>query len=301
MSYKNIKQITVISGKGGTGKSSIIAALAAYLKNEAILADADVDAADLYLIFEPEESEEFDFYGLRKAEVNKELCIECGTCRENCRFEAISSKLEVIPTRCEGCATCYHLCPTSAIEMLDNISGKYFVSDTRIGKMIHAKLHPGEESSGLLVAQVRKTAKKAAETEKKDLVLIDGSPGIGCPVISSLVGVDMALVVTEPTLSGYHDLDRVLQLLEQFKIPGYIIVNRFDINIEITQKIEKEFAKTFPVISKIPYNPIFVQAMLEKKSVLEVDQEETEIINIKDQLIDIGNFIIEKMDLEKQI
>ena len=298
MNEGDIRQVTVISGKGGTGKSTIIASIAAFLKDKAILADADVDAADLYLLFEPEQSEGFDFYGLRKAKINQELCTECGICLETCRFEAISKDFEVIPTRCEGCAACHHLCPISAIDMLDNVSGKYFISDTRIGKLVHAKLHPGEESSGLLVAEVRKVAKQTAENQNRDLVLIDGSPGIGCPVISSLVGVDMAIIVTEPTLSGYHDLDRILQLLEQFKIPGYIVINRYDINEEIAQKIESDFENTFPIVTKIPYNPIFVQAMIEKKSVLEVETEDKDVLQIKKMIIELSNFILKKLKLD---
>ena len=270
MNEGDIRQVTVISGKGGTGKSTIIASIAACLKDKAILADADVDAADLYLLFEPEQSEGFDFYGLRKAKINQELCTECGICLETCRFEAISKDFEVIQTRCEGCAACHHLCPIS----------------------------PGEESSGLLVAEVRKVAKQTAENQNRDLVLIDGSPGIGCPVISSLVGVDMAIIVTEPTLSGYHDLDRILQLLEQFKIPGYIVINRYNINEEIAQKIESDFENTFPIVTKIPYNPIFVQAMIEKKSVLEVETEDKDVLQIKKMIIELSNFILKKLKLD---
>ncbi len=298
MKEEKIKQLTVISGKGGTGKSSIIAALASNLQDKIILADADVDAADLYLIFEPVKTVSFDFEGLKKAKIDLDLCTECGICLETCRFDSISDDFIVNPTKCEGCAACYHMCPISAIEMLDNISGQYYISDTRIGKMIHARLYPGEESSGLLVAEVRKVAKQTAEEQGRKLVLIDGSPGIGCPVVSSLVGADLALVVTEPTLSGYHDLDRILQLLKIFKIPGYIIINQSDINEDISQKIEKEFQETFPIIEKIPYNPVFVKAMIEKKSVLEIDSEDKEVQKIQNMLIELSNFVLEKTELD---
>jgi MinD superfamily P-loop ATPase len=298
LNENEIKQVTIISGKGGTGKSSIIAALASSLQDKAVLADADVDAADLYLIFEPERSESTDFYGLQKAVIDLELCSNCGICLETCRFNSITDDFVVIPTKCEGCAACFHMCPNSAINMIDTISGQYFISETRIGKMIHAKLNPGEESSGLLVAEVRKKAKQIAVQENKKLILIDGSPGIGCPVISSLVGVNMALIITEPTLSGYHDLSRVLELLKQFKIPGYIVINRFDINRELSKKIINDFELEYPVISKIPYNPIFVKAMIDKKTISEMKEDDTEVQMIQETLAKLSKFIVSMLSLD---
>ena len=298
MNIDIVKQVTIISGKGGTGKSSIIAAIAKTLQNDIVLADADVDAADLYLIFTPEKTKTYDYYGLKKANINKAECIECGKCKEVCRFKAISEELIVEETKCEGCALCFHICPVCAIKMNDTISGQFFVSQTRIGEMTHAHLNPGEESSGLLVAEVRKLAKKIAAEKNKKLVLIDGSPGIGCPVISSLTGTDLAIVVTEPTLSGFHDLDRILQLLEQFHIPGYIIINRFDINEEITNKIIAMHDTNFPIISKIPYNSIFVTAMLEKKSVVEIISTDESVSNIQREIVDISNFIQRKLHID---
>ncbi|NPD88269.1 MAG: 4Fe-4S binding protein [Asgard group archaeon] len=286
-----MNQVTVISGKGGTGKSSIIASLAYQLKEISILADADVDAPDLYLIFDPKETEQFSYYGLKKAVIDKELCVECNECRDSCRFEAIKESLTVNDFKCEGCSMCFHVCPENAIKMVDRVSGIYMSSNTRIGKMVHARLNPGEESSGLLVAEVRKLSKKEAEKEKMKLILIDGSPGIGCPVISSLTGADLALVVTEPTLSGYHDLKRILELLKQFNIGGYVIINRFDINERISNDIEEYCKEDFPVIEKIPFNNIFTQAMIQKKTVLEMVSEDVDVIEIQRILRNISNFI----------
>ncbi len=299
MKADDVKQVTVISGKGGTGKSSIIASLARLLQDSIILADADVDAADLYLIFPPKKTESFDYFGLKTAETDKEICIDCGKCRDSCRFDAINEDFTINPIKCEGCSFCYHVCPVSAITMKDTLSGQYFISRTRIGDMVHARLNPGEESSGLLVAEVRKTAKRVAAEQERKLVLIDGSPGIGCPVISSLIGTDFALVIAEPTVSGHHDLDRILQLLNEFKIPGFIIINRSNINDDISKKIEEEFQSTFPVIGKIPYNPIFVKAMLEKKSVVEMDSDNEDVLAIQNTLEKFSNLILEKLKISK--
>lgn len=289
------KQLTVVSGKGGTGKSTIIASIAYLLKDRALLADADVDAADLYILFPPTKSETKEYKGLKKAIIDFEKCTKCNICQESCRFDAIDSDLFIDSFKCEGCALCYHICPVSAISMEERISGYYYSSDTRLGKMVHAKLNPGEESSGLLVAEVRKKAKEEAEKTNKNLVLIDGSPGLGCPVISSITGSDMALIVTEPTLSGKHDLERILKLLEQFHIPSYVIVNRFDINEEITEEIEAMCRDSTPVISRIPFNPIFTKAMIEEKSVVEMEATDDSVKNIQELLHQIAKFIDEKL------
>jgi MinD superfamily P-loop ATPase len=286
-----IKQVTIISGKGGTGKSSIIASIAYDLKDISVLADADVDAPDLYLIFEPSETERFSYYGLKKAVINKDLCTECNSCKESCRFEAIEDDLVVNGIKCEGCGLCYHVCSEKAIEMVERESGVYMSSATRIGKMIHAQLNPGEESSGLLVAEVRNLSKEEAKKEQMKIILIDGSPGIGCPVISSLTGSDLAIVVTEPTLSGFHDLKRVLELLKHFNLDGYVIINRCDINNRISDEIEDYCKDEFPVIEKIPFNTIFTQAMIQKKAVIEMKSKEDSVIGIQERLRKISNFI----------
>ena len=289
------KQLTVISGKGGTGKSTIIASIAYLLKDRALLADADVDAADLYIIYPPLKSETTEYKGLKKAVIDFEKCTKCNICQESCRFDAIDSNLFIDSFKCEGCALCYHVCPVSAINMEERVSGYYYSSDTRLGKMVHAKLNPGEESSGLLVAEVRKKAKEEAEKTNKNLVLIDGSPGLGCPVISSITGSDLALVVTEPTLSGKHDLERILKLLEQFHIPSFVIVNRYDINKEITEEIEEMCKESTPVIARIPFNPIFTKAMIEKKSVVEMEPVDESVRNVQELLQGIAEFINEKI------
>ncbi|MFW9851614.1 MAG: ATP-binding protein [Candidatus Thorarchaeota archaeon] len=293
-----IKQLTVISGKGGTGKSSIIASLAYILKEKVILADADVDAADLYLIFTPKDSSSHEYYGLKKAEIDLNVCTKCNICRDSCRFDAIDPDFFVQPFKCEGCSLCYHVCPESAVMMKDHVSGHYFISDTRIGKMVHAKLKPGEESSGLLVAEVRKKANEVAKELNKDLVLIDGSPGIGCPVISSITGSDLALVVTEPTISGKHDLERVLKLLEQFRIGSYVIVNKTDINLEITQEIEEICKEKTPVIANIPHNHIFTTAMIDQKTVIEMESNTKEEKEIQETLFKIAKTIEEKLQIK---
>jgi MinD superfamily P-loop ATPase len=290
-SSQNIKQITVVSGKGGTGKTSIITSLAYNLKNSAILADADVTAADISIIFPSEESLDFEYKGMKKAAINEELCTKCGLCSDHCRFYAIDLDFKVNEMRCEGCSLCYHLCPESAISMNEKVSGYYYISDTRIGKIIHAKLNPGEKNSGLLVAEVRKKAKAQAETENKRILLIDGSPGIGCPVISSLTGTDLMIAVTEPTLSGKHDLERLIILAEQMKLKSFVIVNRYDINDDITRQIEIFCEKkTIPYV-KIPYNPAFVEAMVEKKTLSEIESDLREVKAIQKKLLEISDLI----------
>ncbi len=287
----NVKQVTVISGKGGTGKSSLIASLAYLMKDYTILADADVDAADLYLIFTPDVKEKREYQGLKLAKIDEDLCTKCGLCRDACRFDAITEDIQIDDFKCEGCGLCYHVCPEKAISLNERISGHYMKSDTRIGTMVHARLIPGEESSGLLVAQVRKTAEAVAKEEKKKLVLIDGSPGIGCPVISSLTGSNLAIVVTEPTISALHDLKRILELLIQFRIPGYIVINKSDINEKVSQEIEEFCQGKNTVIAKIPYNDIFNTAMIQKLSVSEIEDTDTDVQAIQETIKGIAEKI----------
>lgn len=285
------KQVTIISGKGGTGKSSIISSLAYLMKEDIILADADVDAPDLYLIFHPDIKEKHEYQGLKLASIDEDLCVKCGLCRDACRFNAITESIQIDDFKCEGCGLCYHVCPEKAITMNERISGHYMKSDTRIGTMIHAQLLPGEESSGLLVAQVRKIATEVAIEEKKKLILIDASPGIGCPVISSLTGSNLAIVVTEPSISGIHDLKRILELLDQFRIAGYVVINKYDINLEIVQEIEEFYGDKYPVIGKIAYNQIFNEAMIDQKAISEIKTNDIKIIEIKNILESIAKKI----------
>ncbi len=274
-----MKELVVISGKGGTGKTSIVAAFAALAKN-AVLADCDVDAADLHLVLEPKVVRTNDFSGGKRATIVTEKCIGCGKCQELCRFDAIHLNGEandvvektfvIDPVSCEGCKVCVEFCPAEAIEFNDSINGQWFISDTRFGPMVHAKLGIAEENSGKLVTVIRKEAKKIAQEQKKDLLIVDGSPGIGCPVIASITGADLVLVVTEPTLSGKHDLDRVSKLTANFGIKTLVCVNKADINLQITgQIIEEAVQRGLKVIGKIPYDEAFTKAQMIKASVIE--------------------------------
>ncbi|AKB52158.1 nitrogenase reductase-like protein [Methanosarcina barkeri str. Wiesmoor] len=264
-----MKQLTVISGKGGTGKTTLTAAFASLAKN-AVIADCDVDAADMHLILKPEILEKEDYYSLEIARIDPELCIECGKCREFCRYEAVSENFEVDPYECEGCAVCTIVCPNGAVSMKKKVSGQSFSSETRFGPMAHARLGIGEETSGKLVSTVRTNAKKLAEQYHKDLIIIDGPPGTGCSAISAITGTDLVLVVSEPTVSGIHDLKRVLELTAHFMIPTVICINKYDINEENTQLIENFCAEMeIPVIGRLPYNDIVTKAMLQEQTLIE--------------------------------
>ena len=264
-----MKEITVISGKGGTGKTTLVGAFASLAKN-AVLADCDVDAADLHLILTPEVEQTMDFKGLMLAIKDQEKCVDCGRCLENCRFEAIDEDYDIIAENCEGCAVCRLVCPEDAITMVDRVSGEAFISRTRFGPMVHAALKPGEEASGKLVTMVRNLAQNVAKEKGRDLILIDGPPGIGCPVIAAMSGVSMVLVVTEPTLSGMHDLERVLGVAEHFEIPAAVIVNKADINEENTKKIRAFCAHLdVEVLGQLPYHDSATEAMIRGETLVE--------------------------------
>lgn len=264
-----MKEFTVISGKGGTGKTTITAAFASLARNT-VLADCDVDAADLHLILDPEVRERFDFYGMKLAVKDESRCINCGRCLEHCRFGAIDQDYNIIPEACEGCAVCRLVCPEDAIEMKDRISGEVYVSATRAGPMVHAQLFAAEEASGKLVSMVRSFARKIAEKEGRELVIIDGPPGIGCPVIASISGASMALIVTEPTLSGIHDLERVLGVTDHFGVPTAVVINKYDINEENAERIA-EFCSDagIPLAGRLPYHESATAAMIESKTLVE--------------------------------
>lgn len=251
-----IKEIVVISGKGGTGKTTITSSLIPYFQ-DIVIGDCDVDAPNLQILFNPQNSKKESFYGMKKAKLDKELCIECGRCYEVCRFDAVEN-----PKKCESCSICEYVCPVGAIKMVDNEAGEIYVSETKYGKMVHACLFPGEENSGKLVAEVRKKAKKIAQEENKKYILLDGAPGVACNVISSLTGVKKAVIVTEPTLSGLHDLERVLELIERFRIKPYFVINKYDLSLEMANKIE-EFLKDkgFEVSVKVPFDKRVVNAI----------------------------------------
>jgi len=266
-----MKELVVISGKGGTGKTSLVAAFASLAQNK-VLCDADVDAADLHLIMAPQIKEQHEFESGHTAIINPDTCTECGLCRELCRWNAISEAFVVDPIACEGCGICYHLCPARAIEFPENICGKWFISDTRFGPMAHASLGIAEENSGKLVTLIRQEGKKLAEQQKADLLLTDGPPGIGCPVIASLGGAAAVLIVAEPTVSGRHDMERVADLAAFFRVPALVCVNKFDLNPEQAEAIEA-FAgrKGIAALSRIPFDPVFTKAMVEGKTVIEYD------------------------------
>jgi len=277
-----MKELVVISGKGGTGKTSVVASFAA-LARRAVLADCDVDAADLHLLLEPRNIRAEDFSGGVRAVVNADGCVGCGRCRELCRFGAISQDgpgnaatqhtYRVDPIACEGCGVCAEFCPVHVIELTPAINGQWFIAETRCGPMVHAALGPGEENSGKLVSIVRAEARKLAEQAGRELILVDGSPGIGCPVIASITGADLALVVAEPTLSGLHDLGRVADLAAHFGIPALVCINKWDVNAELTERIEAEAARRdIPVAGRVRYDPAVTAAQLEGRAVVEFAQ-----------------------------
>ena len=263
-----MKQLTVISGKGGTGKTTLTAAFA-HLADNPVIADCDVDAADLHLLLTPQLIKQELFYGNLVASIDIERCSRCGLCEEICRFGAITS-FQVDHTSCEGCGVCAYVCPEEAVSMKERLCGQWFISDTKEGPMVHAKLGIAAENSGKLVSLVRQAAKDLAEKENRNIIIIDGPPGIGCPVIASIGGVDLVLAVTEPTLSGMHDLKRILEVAEHFGIKAYVCINKFDINPDNTQLIADYcIEKGHEVIGKIPYDPAVTRAMINGLSVVE--------------------------------
>lgn len=269
-----MKQITILSGKGGTGKTSLTAAYAS-LADNAVMADCDVDAADLFLILNPENVQEEVFLGGETAVIDPQGCINCGRCPAICRFDAIyftGTTYEISPYKCDGCALCTRFCPTKAITMVRSDKSRWYSAETRFGPMVYARLGIAEENSGKLVTMVRHQAKLRAESEERDFVLIDGPPGIGCPTTSSLSGVDLAVVVTEPTQSGRHDLERVLDTVEHFGSRSAVIINKADINPEMTLAIE-DFCRgrDVPLLAKIPFAEDFVKAMVAQKTLIEHD------------------------------
>jgi MinD superfamily P-loop ATPase len=263
-----MKQLTILSGKGGTGKTSITASFAVLAKN-AVVADCDVDAPDLHMLIHPEVIREQEFIGSKLAMIDKTKCIKCSLCTKNCYFGAITSDLQVDAITCEGCGVCKAICPVGAITLTPRVSGKAFISKTKYGFMSHAMLNPGESNSGKLVTLVRQNAKILAQKESSDLIIIDGSPGIGCPVIASITGVDAALVVTEPTLSGIHDLERVLKLLDHFNVVHFVCINMYDVNICNTNKILSVCKEKSKVVGTIPFSSEVTQAMVNEKTIVE--------------------------------
>ena len=263
-----MKEVVVLSGKGGTGKTSIVASLAALAKSK-VMVDCDVDAADLYLLLQPVTHERQEFWSGQVAFIDEERCTQCGLCQEVCRFEAIED-FKVDPVSCEGCSFCYHVCPEEAITMQENLSGHWFISETRYGPLVHARLGVAQENSGKLVAMVRQQAKLIAEKQGVDYIISDGPPGIGCPVISSLSGANLAVIVTEPTLSGMYDLDRVIGVCHHFTVPVMVGINKYDINEDNTHQIEHYCRNQgVGIAAKIPFDNAVTEAIVQGLPVVE--------------------------------
>ncbi len=268
-----MKELVILSGKGGTGKTSLTAEFAALSKNR-VLCDADVDAADLHLLMSPDIRQETDFLGGGIASINHDKCSECGLCIELCRFEAIKDNFEVDEIACEGCGVCVDLCPENAIDFPIQTCGKWYISDTKFGSMVHARLGIAEENSGKLVALIRQEARKLAEKQGADLIITDGPPGVGCPVIASIGGATALVIVSEPTVSGIHDMNRAIKLAAHFKTPVMVCVNKSDLNIKQAQAIEKLVKKqNITFLGNIPFDPVFTKAMVQGKTIFEYDKK----------------------------
>jgi len=273
-----MKELVVISGKGGTGKTSLAASFAV-LAGNAVVADCDVDAADLHLLLAPKVRERHEFRSGREAVIRPQDCSGCGVCRDLCRFGAIANTTRadgapvytVDPVACEGCGVCVRFCPEKAIDFPERSCGEWLVSDTRCGPMVHARLGIAAENSGKLVSTVRREARRIVEKENRSLVIVDGPPGIGCPVIASLTGATIVLVVTEPTVSGEHDLERVLKLARHFDMPAAVCVNKWDLNPEMAERIENMASGSGAGIAgRVRYDREVTSAQLQEKAVVEI-------------------------------
>lgn len=264
-----MKQIVIISGKGGTGKTVITASFAALAKNK-VMADCDVDAPNLHLILKPEVLESHPFQSGLEIVKDESKCNDCGECQKVCRFSAISDDFTIDPVACEACGVCVEVCPQKALKLIPRISGTTYLSQTKYGSFSHAKLGIAEENSGKLVSEVRKNALKMLEKEKRDLIIIDGPPGIGCPVIASVTGADLALIVTEPTLSGIWDLERALELTRHFQIKTLVCINKYDLNLKNSNNIKK-FCKEskIEIAGRISFDSQVTKAMVQGKTIME--------------------------------
>lgn len=268
-----MREITILSGKGGAGKTSVTAALAS-LAGNAVFCDNDVDASDLHLILHPDIKQEYQFDSGTKASIDPDICTGCRLCIKYCRFDAIhydyTGQLEINPFQCEGCRLCERICPVNAITSYNNTNNKWYISDTRFGPMVHARMGPGEENSGKLVTKIREKAREMASELNADFIISDGSPGIGCPVIASITGTDIVLLVVEPSLTGIHDAGRLYKLVKSFNIPAFGIINKFDINEEITNMAELFLQNNnIPLIAKIPFDTRVVESMVHGKTIFE--------------------------------
>jgi MinD superfamily P-loop ATPase len=272
-----MKELVILSGKGGTGKTSVTASFAALAKN-AVFADADVDAADLHLVLNPAIQSRHEFRSGHEAIIRQADCCRCGACLAHCRFEAVKmdgkeageATFTIDPIACEGCGVCVEFCPSKAIDFPERVCGEWFVSDTRFGPLVHARLRPAGENSGKLVTQVRTEARRLAERDGREMIVVDGPPGIGCPVIASVTGASAVLAVTEPTVSGEHDLDRVLKLARHFGVPAFVCVNKWDINSAMAGQIEQQAtAAGATIVARIPYDRAVTAAQVNGLPVVE--------------------------------
>jgi MinD superfamily P-loop ATPase len=268
-----MKELVILSGKGGTGKTSLTAAFAS-LAGGCLLCDADVDAADLHLLMQPDVHRKTDFMGGGIASIDPQRCTQCGTCIDLCRWSAIGPDFVVDEIECEGCGVCVDFCPEKAIDFPPQICGQWFISDTRFGPMVHARLGIAEENSGKLVSLVRQQASQLAKEKGIDLLITDGPPGVGCPVIAAVGGATCALIVTEPTVSGIHDMQRAIELCRHFKVPVMVCINKYDLNLEKSSEIEALAREgELPIVGRVPYDAVFTRAMVQGKTLFEYDGE----------------------------
>jgi len=267
-----MKEVVVLSGKGGTGKTSIVASLASLAKSK-VMTDCDVDAADLYLLLQPVTQQRQEFWSGQKAVVDEDRCTRCGLCQEVCRFDAINDEFQVDPISCEGCGFCCNVCPEEAITMQENLSGHWFISETRYGPLVHARLGVAQENSGKLVALVRQKARLVAQKQGLDYIISDGPPGIGCPVISSISGTNLAVIVTEPSLYGMHDLDRVIGVCHHITVPVIVFINKYDLNEDNSRQIESYcYNQGIEIASKILFDNVVTEALVQGLPVVEYSQ-----------------------------
>lgn len=279
-----MKEIVVISGKGGTGKTSVTAAFAALSPEDTLVADCDVDAADMHLLLKPDFNREEVFYSGQTAYIDQQICTRCNKCIKVCRFDAIHHNGEtftVDPIECEGCGYCEKICPVQAIEMQDALSGKTYISTTRLDNtLVHAELEIAAENSGKLVTRVKTLAREQVKNQQKDFLLIDGTPGIGCPVTASVTGADYVVIVTEPSMSGVHDMKRAFELIRHFAIPAGLIINKCDLNETVAAEI-RSYAREhgIEIMVEIPYNEKFVEALVQAQTIGEYDTELKDLIS----------------------
>lgn len=284
-------EIAIISGKGGTGKSSISAAFAT-LNGNVVLADCDVDAANLYLLFNPTHEEEIVYIAGHKAVINYDLCTSCGICESYCRFDAIlvkGSKVFISEISCDGCFLCSRICPEKAITMVQNNKSRMYSGSFRNGKMVYGRLAPGEENSGKLVNMVREKARQVSREKNLDTIILDGPPGIGCPVISTITGVDKVVIVTEPTISGLHDMQRTIGMVQKFNLPASVIINKYDLNPSMSGQIEDWCRQNgILIVGQLPFDRQITEAMVQAKSIIEFNPD----IDISEKIKIIWNKIL---------